>query len=364
VNPALFEFGWTDREQEVLDSVPHESGLDLARVVGQHRREWDVTSAFGTVRAVLAGRRWSPEGPLTNLEVQPVVGDWVLFRRSESQPGPPVIEQVLPRRSLLARGAAGRNGKGQVVAANVDWIVIVCAFSPEDAQDSVQRRSINARRIERYLTAIRAGKAQPVVLLNKADLSTRGKEVQRELEERLAGVAVLLASVRSDLGRQELDSLFHPRDTVGFVGLSGVGKSSLVNWLTGREIQSTQGERRQDGRGRHTTTHRELFATPRGVLVIDTPGMREFSLAETDESDLSVFADIEDWGGSCRFADCSHREEPGCRVRQAISEGLIEPDRLESYQTLRAEIAAKQKSNRERPKKRLGIPRELPSKRR
>jgi ribosome biogenesis GTPase / thiamine phosphate phosphatase len=318
------------------------------------------------LRTVLAGRRWSPEGALANLEVQPVVGDWVLFRKIENQLGLPVIEQVLPRRSFLARGAAGRNGKGQVVAANIDWIAVVAAFSADEARESVQKRSLNPRRIERYLTAIRSGGARPLILLNKADLSAAGEGARAELETRLAGVQVLLVSTRSGAGRAALEALFGPRDTVGFVGLSGVGKSSLVNWLTGREAQSTQPERGHDGRGRHTTTHRELFATPSGVLVIDTPGMREFSLTDSDESDLSVFSDIETWAGACRFADCSHGEEPECRVRQAVRDGDLEADRLESYRTLREEIASKQKSNRERPKKRTKSsgPRELLGRRR
>jgi ribosome biogenesis GTPase / thiamine phosphate phosphatase len=350
VNPTLVELGWTEFETGELKKLAPAPEIRVGRVMGQHRREWDVRTSEGSMRAVLAGRRWG-EGRFDTLDVQPVVGDWVLCRTDPTQGGPPLVEQVLPRRTLLARGAAGRNGKGQVVAANVDFIAVVSAFAEEDARDSVHKRSLNARRIERYLTAIRSGGARPLVLLNKADLTTRGAESQSEFEARLPGVPVLLVSPRTGAGKAALLEFLRPRETVGFVGLSGVGKSSLVNWLTGGPAQATQAERRHDGRGRHTTTHRELFFTPEGALVIDTPGMREFSLNEADEDDLTAFEDIEAWAKECRFADCGHKDEPGCRVSQALRDGELVRDRLENYQTLREEIHDKRRFGREKARR-------------
>jgi ribosome biogenesis GTPase / thiamine phosphate phosphatase len=359
VNSTLIGLGWTASDADGLRALRPDPTLVVGRVVGQHRREWDVRTEHESMRAVLAGRRWG-EGRFETLDIQPVVGDWVLCRIERTKDGPPVVEQVLPRRTLLARGAAGRNGKGQVVAANIDWIAVVGAFVSDEAKDSVQKRSLNARRMERYLTAIQAGGANPLVILNKADLTDVGVKTQADLAARLPNVPVLLVSTKSGQGRLELESRFKACETVGFVGLSGVGKSSLVNWLTGHEAQPTSAERHRDGRGRHTTTHRELFTTERGVLVIDTPGMREFSLSEADEGDLSAFADIEGWAQDCRFADCSHVEEPDCRVQAALRAGELLFDRLENYRTLRLEIQEKRRIVRERGQNRhktAGAPR-------
>lgn len=345
---GLKDLGWTDADEAALRAEDAGPELWVARVVGQHRREYDVRREQGVVRAVLAGKRWAKNDELETLEIQPVVGDWVLCRSGPGSDAAPIVERVLKRRTLLARGAAGRNGKGQVVAANIDWIVVVAAFTAEDARESVQKRSLNPRRIERYLTAIQAGGARSLVLLNKCDLSERAEETLTELRARLPGTLLLLLSTKTGRGRTELEQLFRPRETVGFVGLSGVGKSSIVNFLTQTAALPTQPARAKDGRGRHTTTHRELFETEHGFLLIDTPGMREFSLADADEEDLSVFDDVVGWAAECRFGDCTHWHEPGCRVRRAVDEGQLAPERLASFQALRAEMAEKRRLVREK----------------
>lgn len=299
---------------------------------------------------MLAGRRYRPDEAQKVTDVQPVVGDWVVVRRP-TQGGRdelPVVDHVLPRSGVLSRGAAGRNGQGQVVAANVDWIVVVAACTAPGAPESVRERALNPRRIERYLMAIEAGGARAMIVLNKADVATDGPAIAERLRSRLGRVPVILASAKTGDGLEQLESWALPRQTVGFVGLSGVGKSSLVNRLVGDDRQKTQEERSADARGRHTTTHRELFVSRSGVLIIDTPGMREFSLdSSTDEEHLAAFDDIVALAQGCRFRDCSHKDEPACAVQTAVKSGELEPDRLRSYQSLRNEIRTRERDERE-----------------
>lgn len=308
--------------------------LTIGRVVGQHRREWDVRDARGTGRAYLAGKRWARDPDETL--AQPAIGDWVLLRAAVDG-GLPVIEHILPRRTSLRRGAAGGRGDAQVVAANVDWIVIVSALTSEDAKDAVAQRALNPRRLERYLAAIESGGARSLFTLHKADLHPDAPRLAQELADRLARPVVCTSTKTSD-GLDALRAVLEPRKTVGFIGMSGVGKSSIVNALLGEELQRVSREREADSRGRHTTTHRELFQIPGGALLIDTPGMREFSLAETEEVDLSSFDDIRTLAATCRFSDCGHVAEPGCAVRAALERGELLADRLAHYRTLRAQL--------------------------
>lgn len=312
-----------------------EGGLLPARVVGQHRREWDVAGEDLSGRAVLAGKRWAREDR-SQAEIQPTIGDWVALRVDE-QNTLPVIEHVLPRRTELARAAVGKRGERQVVVANVDLLVIVAACAPDDAADAVALRSTNPRRIERYLTAVESGGAEALVVLNKADLRTTAARDAEELEKRLGSVRVITSDCASPGGLDALRGALRPGQTAGFVGLSGVGKSTIVNRLLGREAQRTSQERGSDARGRHTTTHRELFVAPDGWLLIDTPGMREFSI-DTEDADLSSFTDIAELSADCRFRNCRHAGEPGCRVEEAVRQGELDADRLESFRTLEREV--------------------------
>jgi ribosome biogenesis GTPase / thiamine phosphate phosphatase len=334
VTSALTRLGFSAFfADQLIDAA---SDIIPARVVGQHRREWDVTSERGTARAVLAGKHWAQEHVAQVDDAQPTVGDWVGVRWSE--PGPPIIEVLLKRKSSLTRTSASRRGARQTLVANVDHVAVVAAFAAADKHDAVAKRSLHPRRIERYVTAIEKGGAEPIVLLNKADLVQNAQETAKQLEARLKTCRVVCTTCKSDDGLDPLLSLFRPGTTIGLVGLSGVGKSSLVNRILGRDAQKVGEERAADARGRHTTTHRELFLTESGLLLIDTPGMRDFAVADGTEDDLQAFEDIIEIAKNCQFRDCRHQGEPGCAVRGAVNSGQLVKDRLDSFVSLAGEL--------------------------
>jgi len=308
-----------------------------ARIAAEHRGGYQVWSDASEGFAQLAGRL------IRELQDQgfPGVGDWVTLK---SPPGPnhtSIIETVLPRRTAFIRGAAGRQARGQVVAANVD---VVFAVSGLDAD-------YNIRRIERYLARIWASGAQPVVILNKADVCDSIAERVVEVEAVCLGVPVLVTSALLFDGLDRIQAHIQPGVTAAFVGSSGAGKSSLINALLGEERMATKEISAHDGRGCHTTTHRQLIALPHGGLLIDTPGMRELQLFD-EEGIGAVFSDIEELSEACRFADCHHEAEPGCAVREAVSTGRLPAERLEHYLKLGREARAYELRHDERLKRR------------
>lgn len=339
-------------------------GPDLApaRIVGQHRREWDVHDGQQIERAVLAGRRWSPTKGARNDEAQPTIGDWVALSLKPGQR--PVIEHILARKTFLARTSVARRGQRQVLVANVDVIAVVSAFSPPDVTDSVAKRSLHPRRIERYLAAIQPGGAEGLVVLNKADLHPDTSRIADELSIRLTGAKVLSICAKEPFGLNSLREHLSVGKTIGFVGLSGVGKSSIVNALLGRDVQKVMAAREDDARGRHTTTHRSLFVSEEGFLLIDTPGMRELAISDTDDADLSSFGDIVALSAACRFRNCTHLKEPGCAVVSAVSGGELDSDRLVSYRGLAQELTANTSADpARRPHPRTNAPRKSKPKR-
>ncbi len=297
----------------------------VARINAEHRGGYLVWSGGGDGPARLSGRL----ARALDEEAMPGVGDWVTLR---SAPGPDdaaLIDRVLERRTVFLRGAAGRRSQGQVVAANVDVVFAVCGLDGD----------YNLRRIERYLARIWASGARPAVVLNKADLCEEVASRVAEVEGACPGVDVLAASALRTEGLDGLSRRIGRGETAAFVGSSGAGKSTLVNRLLGTERIPTREVRADDSRGRHTTTHRELFTLPGGGLVIDTPGMRELQLFD-DEGLDRVFADIEARAETCRFRDCTHHSEPGCAVRAAVAAGDLAQDRVEHYLKLGAEARA------------------------
>jgi len=264
-------------------------------------------------------------GPLE----RPVVGDWVTVADNDDRA---VIHRVLDRRTEMVRRAAGTEAGVQIVAANVDVFFIVTSAN----------RDFNVRRLERYLAAVWDSGAEPVVVLNKIDIGDAVDEMVEAIGEVGVGVPVARASALTGDGMDGLRGHVGPGRTVGLVGSSGVGKSSLVNRLLGHDAQAVRTLRR-DGKGRHATTRRELVELPDGGILIDTPGMRELGLVDDAGGVEHIFADIVSLADECRFRDCRHEGEPGCAVAAAVDAGALDADRLSSYHRLQREIAAAQR---------------------
>jgi len=315
--------GWNAHWRDLFE--PYSESFVPGRVVVEHRGAYRVETAEGERAGALAGRLRHRAQQRWDL---PAVGDFVAIRQPDLADGPAIVEAVLPRRTAFVRRVAGRRSDDQIVAANIDTVFVMTGLDHD----------FNVRRVERYLAAVWESGATPVVLLNKADVCEDIERRTDEIRSVSIGVDVHTISALKDDGLAELAGYFRAGETVGFVGSSGVGKSTLLNRLLGREAQTTAGVREHDSRGRHTTTHRELFVLPAGALVIDTPGMREFTLAEGGEGLGAAFADIDTLSQQCRFTDCAHREEPGCAVREAVSRGEIAAERLAAYEKLLKEL--------------------------
>jgi ribosome biogenesis GTPase len=257
-----------------------------------------------------------------------VVGDWLAIDRVQDD-GDALIQALMPRKSAFARRAAGGVGV-QIVAANVDIAFLVAALNND----------LNPRRLERYLVAARDSGAAPVIVLSKSDLSSDLERERQTVVEIAAGAAVVTLSVLNGEGLDELDRWLQPGVTAALLGSSGAGKSTLLNALAGEERMSTGAVREADDRGRHTTTHRELFRLPGGALLIDTPGMRELGLVADDDAALDQsFADITTLIPACKFSDCTHLTEPGCAILAALADKSLSPERWQSYLKLQRELA-------------------------
>lgn len=296
-----------------------DDGRRPARVAAVHSVRVDVWTTNGPVQASLRSRF------LTDVAGGVAVGDFVLLGATED-----VVEEVLPRRTVFLRQAAGERSEPQAIAANVDRVFIVT--SAEDW---------NVRRLERYLLAIGAGGAEAIIVLTKADLTT-------DVETTDAVAPKLVTSARTGLGLDDLRAQIPRGTTVAFVGSSGVGKSALVNVLLGREAQLEGAVRAHDGKGRHTTTRRELFAIPEGGLLIDTPGMRELKPWLPDGDVDDAFEDVASFAGDCRYRDCQHEGEPACAVRDAVTRGDLPADRLDAWRKLAHEGRTQVDKSKER----------------
>ncbi|MCR9144008.1 MAG: ribosome small subunit-dependent GTPase A [bacterium] len=305
-------------------------GARIARITGQFREIYRVVSETGEGLAAVTGRfRHEARGPADF----PCVGDWVECHGGLTG-DTAQISRVLPRLTWLSRKTPGTTTVEQMIAANLDTVCIMQSLD----------HNFNLARLERYLAAVRAGGASPVILLNKADLCADLNE-RRAAALAIAGAApVHVLSAMDDADFAPLAGYTRPGCTVAFVGSSGVGKSTLINRLLGRNLQATRASRADDSRGRHTTVARELFRIPDGGLILDTPGMRELQLWETatptGEANAAEteFQDIATLAADCQFHDCSHEEEPGCAVRAALQSGDLSERRWRSYRKLTREL--------------------------
>jgi len=321
--PALEALGWDGGWKNEFASF-FESGYEPARVTCEYREAYDVIGASGELQAEISGR-FRHEHPLH--KEWPAVGDWVAVA-ARPQEGAGTIHAVLPRRGCFSRKAAGERTEEQVVAANVDVAFLVTGLDGD----------FNLRRIERYLTVAWDSGARPVIVLNKADLCADVAGYLSDVENIAFGAPVIALSAATGDGLEALRVLLPPGVTGAFMGSSGVGKSSLVNALTGDARQTTRSVRSDDSRGRHTTTNRELIPLPNGGMIIDTPGMRELQIWTDDDGLETAFPDVEALAAQCRFADCTHNNEPGCAVQEALEKGTLQRDRFRSYGKLQREI--------------------------
>ncbi|MCA9793815.1 MAG: ribosome small subunit-dependent GTPase A [Candidatus Eremiobacteraeota bacterium] len=332
----LEAYGWNSQFQQAFDALEHPDWL-AGRVVAQKDYHYQIITRQGEVTAPPAGVLFHKK---TTLDL-PAVGDWVAAcPRGDDY----VIEELLPRTSVFVRQSAGRTSSAQVIAANLDRVLVVMGLDGD----------FNVRRLERFLVTVIEGGGRPVVLLTKADCCPQLETRLAEAQACAPGLPVLAVSAVTDQGLDQLAAYLRAGQTVALVGSSGVGKSTLLNRLAGRTIAQTQSVRENDSRGRHTTTHRELFLLPDGAMVVDTPGLRELQLwAGTVGLELA-FADIFGLAEQCRFGDCSHELEPDCAVRAAIEDDRLDPDRLQSYRDLADEVerSERQKAVREQARDR------------
>lgn len=319
----LTSYGWDPTFEAAFKESAGE-GLAPGRVVRQSRDLSTLATAGGEVQAEVSGRfRHRALGPSDF----PAVGDWVAVRPVEN--GPALIEAVLPRRTAFTRKAAGETVEAQVVAANVDTVFLVSGLDGD----------FNVRRIERYLATAWSSGAAPVIVLNKADLRPDLAEVLAAAAAVAPGVPVVTVKALEEGGLDVLSPYLAAGRTVAFLGSSGVGKSTMINRLLGEERFRTAGvSDAEAGRGRHTTTARELVRLPDGALLIDTPGMRELGLWADDEGIDRTFDEIDRLATRCRFPDCRHEREPGCAVREAVEAGVVEAGRWQSFLKLRREM--------------------------
>ena len=313
--------GWRG---ELPASAPDSSDTRVARVIAQHRAGYELHDGEHAFNAQPAPRFLKPGIDPT---VRPAVGDFVRITSTK----PPLIEEVLPRRSVLARAAAGERHQRQLIATNIDTVMVITGLDGD----------FNPARVERYLMLIEGSGAKAVVVLTKADTA---QDIEASIAEMRKHV-----SINTDIhainakSRESVATLlgyFGPGTSTVLVGSSGVGKSTLTNSLLGESRQATAAVRETDSRGRHTTTYRALIQLPSGGCLIDTPGMREIKLTGEETLDGDQFGDIDELAQSCRFGDCSHLSEPGCAVRAALDDGRLDGNRWHNYLKLRGELAA------------------------
>jgi ribosome biogenesis GTPase len=310
--------GW---DEELESAFSAYTGPYLAgRVMSRHKTVCDVLVSDAVIRTGISGA-------LLRIGKQPVVGDFVVLL-DQPESGSRMIVDILPRRTCLSRGAPGDGGEEQLIAANIDTIFIVTSVG----------KDLNLRRLERYLTVVYSSGAKPVILLNKIDLVGDPAQMIEKIESVAGDVPVVAISALSKDGVVALGPYINPDETVALIGSSGVGKSTLINAFFDETIQKTMEVREDDERGRHTTTVRQLFLLPNGGIIIDNPGIREIQLGDSSIGLEKAFSDIVSLAQECRFKDCTHRDEPGCAVQQALQDRIIAKERLDSYQRLTDEL--------------------------
>lgn len=318
-NKNLLELGLN--EGYIKEASIYNENLYIGRISVQYKDIYKVFTEAGEVFARVSGKLSYSSNSILDY---PVVGDWVLLDRADNKNGDAIIHKVLSRKSYFSRKIAGSRFDTQVVAANIDFTFICMALNND----------FNINRLERYISVAWDSMAIPVIVLTKSDLCEDIDERLREVEEVAVGIEILVTSSLNGNGYEKVKEYIKSGITIAFIGSSGVGKSTLINKLLNREVLKTNSVDEND-KGRHTTTHRELFLLEDGGVIIDTPGMRELGLmsADVDKS----FSNIEELERQCKFSDCTHRNEPKCAVKEAIENGDLDIERLERYRKLKRE---------------------------
>lgn len=316
------QYGLTDA---MINEASLAEGLFVGRVLSQSKDIYRVVTETGTLFAEVSGKYRFQTKRFSDF---PAVGDFVLLDRDLGDSGNGIIHQVLSRKSAFIRKAAGKSAQEQLVLANIDT-TFICMSANND---------FNLKRLERYLVLVWESGSTPVVVITKIDLCEDIYSKFRAVDAIGNGVDILGISALTKEGYDDVMSYMTPGKTVALLGSSGVGKSTLINWLIGQDALETQGVRNDD-RGRHTTTRRELVLLPSGGMLVDTPGMRELGMWDVDEGLDRTFQDVETYFDKCRFRDCTHTNEPGCAIYDAIRDGELSEKRWQSYLKLKTEDA-------------------------
>jgi len=329
---SLRDYGYTQADYSAkFDLLQKNTDFIPGRVIEHRRKLYKIVCEYGEIGAEIKGSfLYSLKGD----DEFPAVGDFVLVQYN--QRGNSLITSVLPRRSKFSRTNFSGHAEGyakfikeQVVAANFDYVFILSSLNHD----------FNQPRILRYLTASWESGGLPVIVLTKADLCNNPESQIAEVQKMAREVPVFLISSKTGYGIVELKPFLEAGKTIVFLGSSGVGKSSLLNCLAGKQLMEVKTIRQDDSKGRHTTTHRQLFRLPSGVLVIDTPGMRELGLWVSGDVINITFPEIEVLITQCRFSNCAHQKEPGCAIQAAIADGKITLKQWKHYQSQQRETA-------------------------
>ncbi|MBD1892522.1 ribosome small subunit-dependent GTPase A [Coleofasciculus sp. FACHB-SPT9] len=315
--------GWNRFFEKNFDSY-FQQGYTVGRVALEQKNTYLLYTELGELSAEVTGKMRYQADTRTDF---PAVGDWVVVSIIDDEEKAK-IHEILPRKSKFSRKAVGAQTDEQIIATNIDTVFLVSGLDLD----------FNLRRIERYLILVWESGANPVIILNKADLCDEVEQRKTEVEAIAPSVPIISLSAIENQGLDALSPYLGTGQTVALIGSSGVGKSTITNQLAKKDIQAVQSVRKGDNRGRHTTTHRELIILPSGGLLMDTPGMREIQMWNGSEGFQETFTDINTLATECRFRDCQHEAEPGCAVQQALLDGILDKQRFRNYRKLQQEL--------------------------